>query len=170
MGVNDRSLPHHCGACGALLKPYVDEDGLARKRCPECDWIWYNNPLAIVLVLGETGDGRVLFTRKASWPARMWGLVSGIVESGETPERAVIREVREESALEAADPVYVGSQTLPGQLLLCFYVRLAGEEARAGSDVDEVLLGDPDPSRIPDGTPARRLLERFLAGELLRRA
>lgn len=129
MGVNDRSLPRYCAACGAGLNAYVDHDGLSRKRCPECDWIWYNNPLAIVLVLGETGDGRVLLTRKASWPAGMWGLVSGIVESGETPERTVIREVREESALEAADP-----------------------------------------GRIPDGTPARRLLERFLAGELPRRA
>lgn len=154
----------YCGKCGAVLEPFVDEEGIPRKRCTECDWIWFNNPLAIVLVLGETSDGRILYTRKATWPEGMWALVAGFVEAGETAEEAVKREVREESGMEATDPLYVGSQFLPGQLLLCFYTRLVGGDAIAGSDADSVLLEKPDPSRIPSGAPARRLVEQFLSG------
>lgn len=126
--------------------------------------MWYNNPLAVVLVLGETRDGRILYTRKATWPEGMWGLVSGIVEAGETPEETVIREVAEEARMKAVDPVYVGSQTLPGQLLLCYYARLVGERAAAGSDVDAVLLARPDPRLTPDVTPTRRFVEQFPSG------
>lgn len=163
--LDEGALPRHCAACGAGLIEFVDEGGWRRKRCGDCGWKWYNNPLPVVLVLGVTGDGHVLFTRKSSWPEGMWGLVSGIVEDGETPEQTVIREVAEESGMRAIDPVYVGSDVLPGQLLLCFTCRLVGDEARAGDDVDEVVLAAPDPRRIPEGVPARRLLDRFLAGQ-----
>lgn len=74
-------------------------------------------------------------------------------------------EVLEEAGMEATAPLYVGSQTLPGQLLLCFYARLVGECAGPGSDADAVLLVKPDPSRIPRGAPARRFVEQFLAGD-----
>ena len=158
----------YCGKCGANLEAFVDEESIPRKRCTQCDWIWYNNPLAIVLVLGETSDGRILYTRKSTWPEGMWALLAGFVESGETAEEAVIREVFEEAGMQATDPLYVGSQTLPGQLLLCYYTRLVGEFAVAGSDADAVLLDKPDPSRIPRGAPARRLVEQFLAGNIRR--
>lgn len=154
----------YCGKCGAILEGFVDQEGIQRKRCTQCDWTWYNNPLAIVLVLGETRDGRILYTRKSSWPEGMWGLLAGIVESGETPEETVIREVLEEAGMRAIEPLYVGSQTLPGQLLLCFFARLEGDRAVAGSDADAVLLEKPDPKRIPQGAPARQFVEQFLAG------
>lgn len=159
----EKSLPRHCAACGAGLIEFIDRDGFRRKLCGVCGWKWYNNPLAVVLVLGETDDGRVLFTRKSSWPEGMWGLVSGIIEDGETPEQAVIREVGEETGMVTQNPVYVGGDVLPGQLLLCYFCRLIGNKARAGDDVDEVLLAKPEPKLIPKGVPARRLLEQFLA-------
>lgn len=140
--------------------------GLARKRCTRCGWTWYNNPLAVVLVLGEAGDGRILYTRKSTWPKGMWALVAGFIEDGETPEEAAIREVREEAGIEAADPRYVGSQVLSGQLLLCFHVRLLDGHPVSGSDADAVMLAEPDPNLIPEGAPARRLVEQFLAGNL----
>lgn len=93
----------------------------------------------------------------------MWGLLSGIVEEGETSEEAVIREVREECGLEAVEPTYVGSDHIKGQLLLCFCARLVGDRPIPSSDADEVALDWPDPERIPQGVPARRLLERYMA-------
>lgn len=121
-----------------------------------------------VLVLGVTDDGRILYTRKHGWREGVWGLVAGIVESGETAEEAVLREVFEESRMRALDPTYVCSFHLKNQLLLCFQVRLLGDHATAGSDADAVMLAEPAPERIPEGVPARWLLERYLNGRRFR--
>ena len=46
-------------------------------------------------------DGRVLIVRRARMPANgLYTLPGGVVELGETLEQAVIREVREETALD----------------------------------------------------------------------
>jgi 8-oxo-dGTP diphosphatase len=46
-------------------------------------------------------DGRVLIVRRAQPPARgVYTLPGGVVELGETLEEAIIREVREETALD----------------------------------------------------------------------
>jgi 8-oxo-dGTP diphosphatase len=54
-------------------------------------------------------DGRVLIVRRAHAPARgLYTLPGGGVELGETLEEAVIREVREETALEVAPVALAG--------------------------------------------------------------
>lgn len=54
-------------------------------------------------------DGRVLIVRRARAPARgLYTLPGGGVELGETLEEAVIREVREETALEVAPVALAG--------------------------------------------------------------
>ena len=54
-------------------------------------------------------DGRVLIVRRARPPAHgLYTLPGGGVELGETLEQAVIREVREETALEVAPVELVG--------------------------------------------------------------
>ena len=54
-------------------------------------------------------DGKVLIVRRARPPARgLYTLPGGGVELGETLEEAVIREVREETALEVAPVALAG--------------------------------------------------------------
>src|SRR5580658_6437170 len=54
-------------------------------------------------------DGRVLIVRRARAPARgLYTLPGGGVELGETLEQAVIREVREETALDVTPIELVG--------------------------------------------------------------
>ena len=107
-------------------------------------------------------DGRILYTRKRTWPQGIWASVAGFVEQGETAEQAAIREVHEEAGLEAMELEFFGTRHFRGQLLLCFRVRLFEGQPMPGSDVDFVELAEPNPERIPSGAPARWLLEQHL--------
>lgn len=53
-----------------------------------------------VLVVVHTVDGRVLMLRRRA-PADFWQSVTGSLEWGETPAAAAVRELREETGLEA---------------------------------------------------------------------
>jgi len=85
----------HCVACGARLRR-LRVDGHLRRRCPRCGWIFYDNPVPAVVALIER-RGMVLLARRAAAPHRgTWDLPGGFMEAGETPLRALARELREE--------------------------------------------------------------------------
>jgi ADP-ribose pyrophosphatase YjhB (NUDIX family) len=113
-----------------------------------------------VLVLAHTPDGRIVFTHKNDWPEGAWALVAGFIEVGETAEEAAVRELGEEAGLTGTGPRVVRTFTRADQLLVYVEVSIEGEP-RAGSDVDEILLADPDPARVPEGWLARDLVEAF---------
>ena len=92
-----------CMACGAPLAA-VREEGQVRRRCRRCGWTFYDNPVPAVLGIAERGQ-RVLLARRAAPPHRgTWDLPGGFLEAGETPERALVRELREESSGSARRP------------------------------------------------------------------
>jgi NAD+ diphosphatase len=160
----------YCGACGRRLVSYLDAERKERWRCPACGWQWIDVPHPVVLVLGVAPDGRVLYTRRHSWPQGYWGLVAGFVERGETAEAAAARELLEETGLAASgQPEFV--RTLPfdnAQLLLCFRVRLQPGEPHAGSDAELVDLALPDPARTWPDSPAQGFVRWHLAHPLPR--
>jgi mutator protein MutT len=95
-------------------------------------------------------DGRVLLIRRGKEPLRgRWLVPGGTVELGETLEEAVVREIREETALEVAPlevlTVFDRIDREEGRVLyhyvivdyLCEY--LSGEP-QAGSDAEAVAL------------------------------
>ena len=95
-------------------------------------------------------DGRVLLIRRGKEPLRgRWLVPGGTLELGETLEEAVVREIREETALEVAPlevlTVFDRVDRDEGRVLyhyvivdyLCEY--LSGEP-RAGSDAEAVAL------------------------------
>lgn len=153
----------YCGKCGQRLTAWIDAEGTERWKCSACGWHWIDAAYAVVLVLGVAPDGRVLFTRRRSWPEGYWGLVAGFVERGETAEAAVAREVLEETGLVAGAPEFVRTVPFNDQLLLCFRVTLPEGAPAAGSDVDVVDLAPPDPTRAWPDSPAQHLLEWHLA-------
>lgn len=66
-----------------------------------------------VIVLVHDGADRMVLTRQHGWPGRMFSLLAGFVEAGESFETCVAREIREEVGIDVWDPRYLGSQPWP---------------------------------------------------------
>ena len=65
-----------------------------------------------IIVLISRGD-EVLLVHAKNFKKPFYGLVAGFVETGETLEEAVIREVREETSLNIRNIRYYASQPWP---------------------------------------------------------
>jgi 8-oxo-dGTP diphosphatase len=139
-GVSARA--RHCLACGARLKA-VTEEGRRRQRCPRCGWMFYDNPVlaAAALIRGPRG---ILLTRRGRPPyAGTWDLPGGFLEAGETPDRGLVRELREELGVHGTLTRLLGffpDRYGPGGfpvLAIVYAARLSGAP-KARSDVAEV--------------------------------
>ena len=94
--------------------------------------------------------GRVLVVRRGREPSKgAWTLPGGKVEPGETPERAIVREVREETGLEVrvVAPLEVYALRRDGWSFDIHEHLCAPTDDRApaaGDDADEVRWVDVD--------------------------
>lgn len=82
-----------------------------------------------VICLVHDGRDRAVLARQTLWPSRLFSLLAGFVEAGESFESCVVREIAEEIGLEVRDVRYLGSQPwpFPRSLMIGFHA-----------------LGDPD--------------------------
>jgi NAD+ diphosphatase len=99
-----------CSVCGAGTR--VADAGLSR-RCPRCKATHFPRTDPVVIMLVDDGAGNVLLGRRIGWADGRFSILAGYVAPGETPEEAVVREVREESGIVAQAPRYVASQPWP---------------------------------------------------------
>jgi len=133
--------PAYCPRCATALVPRP-EHGSVRPTCPACDFIWYRNPVPAAGVL-LVEEGRVLLVRRKYDPrAGAWCIPAGFMESGETPEETAVRELREETGLQAALTalfgVYAGFDDPRVRAVLVLYTATrAGGELEAGDDALE---------------------------------
>lgn len=86
-------------------------------------------------------QGRIVLARNSQWPEGMFSLVTGYLERNETPEEAVVREVKEELGLNAKVEEFIGcySFTEKNQVILAHWVVATGE-LRTGNEITEVKL------------------------------
>lgn len=91
------------------------------------------DPVVIMLV---TRGNSVLLGRSPAWPEGMYSLLAGFVESGETIEAAVRREVLEETGVRCGAVGYLASQPWPFPASL-----MIGARTEA---LDDVLTLDPE--------------------------
>jgi NADH pyrophosphatase NudC (nudix superfamily) len=151
--------PRFCLACGTPLASIVaDEDGgaKARLRCPACGWTHWNNPTPVLAAVVECTDrdGQVLLARNAAWSGRMFALITGFMEAGETPEEGIAREVLEETALvaEAVSLIGVYDFQRMNQVIIAYHVQARGE-VRLSPELAEYKLFAPADLRCwPAGT------------------
>ena len=98
----------YCGVCGGLMH----FDTVISKKCEHCGKeIWPQLATAIIVLIRK--DNEVLLVHANSFRDDHYGLVAGFVETGETLEEAVYREVMEETGLHITNLRYFGSQPWP---------------------------------------------------------
>lgn len=66
-----------------------------------------------VICLVHDGHDRAVLARQTMWPERLFSLLAGFVEAGESFESCVVREIAEEIGLAVTDVHYLGSQPWP---------------------------------------------------------
>lgn len=99
---------HFCGVCGGPMRFHTD----ISKRCEHCGKEVWPQLATAVIVLVSRGD-EVLLVHAKNFKGDFYGLVAGFVETGETLEEAVAREVMEETGLTIRNLRYFGSQPWP---------------------------------------------------------
>ncbi len=134
----------YCPQCGkGLTKKQVN--GKERLCCPDetCGYVWWDNPLPVVAAIIEK-DGNILLARNKQWPEKIFGLVTGFLEKGETPEAAVVREVKEELGLDAEIRELIGVYSFVerNQLIIAYYLSASGE-LRLGDELAEIKMIPP---------------------------
>jgi NAD+ diphosphatase len=164
-----------CPVCGTETR--MAEAGLSR-RCPSCGASHFprTDPVVIMTVASEAG---LLMGSRSGWDPERYSVLAGFVASGETPEEAVVREVREESGIEAHDAVYVASQPwpFPSSLMLGFHARAEDGEPRPGGDgelsdvrwfpraeVAQMQRGESALRLPPEVSIARLLIDAWVLG------
>lgn len=96
-----------CPKCGG--QRFAERNGKA-KECPDCGFVYYFNSSAAVACFLRNGRGELLVGVRAAEPARgTLDLIGGFVDMHETAEQAAMREVKEETGLDAADMRYLFS-------------------------------------------------------------
>ncbi|MFI1016939.1 NUDIX domain-containing protein [Streptomyces sp. NPDC020965] len=92
----------YCGNCGA---PYRALTGWPR-TCPTCGDTAYRNPLPVAVALQPVSDadgtGLVVVIRSIQPKRGGIALPGGFVDLGEDWQRAVVRELKEETGIDAA--------------------------------------------------------------------
>jgi NAD+ diphosphatase len=125
-----------CANCGAASQ--VELSGWQRK-CPSCGTQHFPRTDPVVIMAITRGD-KLLLGRGTSWPEKMYSLLAGFVEPGETIEAAVRREVVEESAIRVGRVGYVASQPWPFPMSLMFGCQ--GEALSDEITIDPLELAD----------------------------
>ncbi|MBZ0324680.1 MAG: NAD(+) diphosphatase [Alphaproteobacteria bacterium] len=164
----------YCGVCGA---PTEARDGGHLRVCadPACGAEHFprTDPAVIMLV---THGNTCLLGRQASWPEGRYSVLAGFVEPGESLERAVAREVYEETRIRTRNVRYHASQPwpFPSSIMLGFYAEAETTEIRVDGDEledaqwfsrDRVARGEVEGFLMPRGDSiAYRLIEDWLAG------
>jgi NAD+ diphosphatase len=109
------------------------------RKCPQCGTLHFPRTDPVVIMAITRGD-QLLLGRGPSWPERMYSLLAGFVEPGESIEAAVRREVVEESAIKVGPVRYVASQPWPFPMSLMF--GCWGEATSEAITIDPVELVD----------------------------
>lgn len=153
-----------CGNCGRPMQRVTGEHGMHCELCAVTHYPRLSPSMIVLITRGE----EILLARSSRFPPGMFSTLAGFVEPGETVERCVVREVREEVGLEISDLQYITSQSwpFPHSLMLGFHARYAaGEIVPQPDEIEDArwFRLDQLPQLPPPRTISRYLIDLYLA-------
>jgi NAD+ diphosphatase len=116
-----------CPRCAAAMLPSVAEPKTRPTCSARCGFVQYDNPTPVVAAVIEH-EGRVLLARNRAWPETWYALVAGFLERDESPEQAILREVKEEVGLDATAAELIGLYPFSrfNQIIIAYHVATSG--------------------------------------------
>lgn len=156
-----------CGSCGQAMTQIRWERAM---YCQACDLRSYPRISPSMIVLITRGD-EVLLARSPRFVSGVYSTLAGFAEPGESAEECLVREVREEVAVEVKNIQYVGSQCwpFPHSMMLGFHAEYAGGEIVMQADEieDAQWFSVHDLPPLPAGRSiARYLIDLYVARRL----
>lgn len=109
-----------CSHCGHETEVHPLEYAMI---CPTCRYRQYPRIQPCVITIITRGEDEILLAQSVRNKGKMYGLIAGFVEVGETLEDAVRRETLEEVGLHLKNIRYLASQPwpFPSNLMLAFH-------------------------------------------------
>lgn len=146
----------YCPACAtslAMISQQEDGGPKERLRCPACGWTHWNNPTPVLAAVIQYQD-KILLARNAAWPGKMYALITGFMEAGETPQEGMAREIREETNLETSELNLIGVWDFQrmNQVIIAYHAVAHGEVHLSPELVDYKLFAYDQVRCWPAGT------------------
>jgi NAD+ diphosphatase len=145
-----------CANCGSATR--VVAAGW-RRECDVCKTQHFPRTDPVVIMLAVDGE-RCLLGRQPRFPKKMYSALAGFLESGETIEEAVRREIHEEAGIACGAVGYVASQPwpFPASLMIgCLAqansrdIRIDGDELEDARWFDRAEVSAMFEKRHPEG-------------------
>lgn len=153
-----------CSRCGGPVNDQKDERA---KKCHPCGRLYYPRISPAIIVGVEKNDSILLARSTRYRNSKLYSVIAGYLEVGETLEECVQREVREEVGIEVKNIRYVDSQ--PWHYSGSFMIGFTAEYAGGTLKPDGVEIADAgwfSADSLPEvpgwGSIAAQLIQRFV--------
>ena len=142
-------------------------DGRKRLICQKCGWIYYENPLPVVVCVVKNRKDKILIARRNIKPGmNKWALPGGFVESTETPETACLRELKEETGLKGKIKkligVYIQKTRYYGSVLVVGYeVSISKDKLLLNNELKEAKFFSKTDLPVIPFSSHRKMIEKI---------
>lgn len=138
----------YCRDCGEKLTlRFLENEGLV-PYCPKCEKFKFPFfPVAVAMVVTNRAENKVLLARHVG--DEDYKLFAGYIKKGESAEKSIPRELREETKLNALKWRYLGSRFHDEKnlLMLGFLVTTDEGEPVLNEEIEETRWCTPDVAR-----------------------
>jgi NADH pyrophosphatase NudC (nudix superfamily) len=151
--VSDFKFCPQCATALELIAQMEDGGEKQRLRCPACQWTHWNNPTPVLAAIVQYQD-KILLARNAAWTHKMYALITGFMEAGESPQDGIKREIKEETNLDAQQLTLVGAYEFlrMNQVIIAYHAVCTGEVKLSPELVDYKLMAYEQVKCWPRGT------------------